>query len=148
MAITQRAGWWRGAGRAALAIGALTAAVSLAGAGDWPQFRGAERDGVSDETGLLKSWPEGGPQVVWRVPLGEGFSGLSVVVERIYTLFSRKGGADEFLVALNALNGEEIWRRPIGPGESLAQTPPALVLRRTEGHSQRRSPKADAAGQE
>ena len=32
--------------------------------GDWPQWRGQNRDGISKETGLLKEWPEGGPALV------------------------------------------------------------------------------------
>src|SRR5690242_12693741 len=35
-------------------------------AGEWPQWRGPRRDGVSAETGLLTAWPDGGPPVVWR----------------------------------------------------------------------------------
>ena len=34
--------------------------------GDWPQFRGPKRDGVSTETNLLKRWPESGPKLIWR----------------------------------------------------------------------------------
>lgn len=82
--------------------------VSTVDASDWPQWRGPEKDGISRETGLLKEWPDGGPQVLWRVPLGEGFSGISVVEKRIYSMFSE--GDDEFVVCLNASNGEEIWR--------------------------------------
>src|SRR4051812_47288887 len=35
---------------------------------DWPQWRGPNRDGVSTETGLLETWPEAGPKVLWRQP--------------------------------------------------------------------------------
>src|SRR5262245_45716753 len=35
--------------------------VALAGAADWPQWRGPQRDGVSQETGLLPEWPKDGP---------------------------------------------------------------------------------------
>ena len=35
--------------------------------GDWPQWRGPNRDGINTESGLLKEWPEEGPKVVWRV---------------------------------------------------------------------------------
>jgi len=41
----------------------LVAAVALGG--DWPQWRGPNRDGISKETGLLKQWPEGGPKQLW-----------------------------------------------------------------------------------
>ena len=50
----------------AFALLALSTAVPAQG-GDWPQFRGPDRDGVSRETGLATQWPEGGPAVAWRV---------------------------------------------------------------------------------
>ena len=86
----------------------LCGGVSVANASDWPQWRGPNRNGISEEMGFLKEWPDDGPQVLWRVPLGEGFSGISVVDERVYTMFSE--GDDEFVVCLSASNGEEIWR--------------------------------------
>ena len=86
----------------------LYGGVSAAGAADWPQWRGPDRDGISRATGLLKEWPDAGPQVLWRVSLGEGFSGISVADGRVYTMFSE--GEDEFVICLNASNGEEIWR--------------------------------------
>ena len=57
--------------------------LALLGAGesaatDWPQFRGPDRDGVSDEKGLAESWSEQGPTELWRVPIGEGFSGMGL----------------------------------------------------------------------
>ena len=76
-------------------------------AADWPQFRGPNRDGVSDETGLLESWPDGGPRELWRVALGEGFSGISVVDGRIFTLYAR--GDDELAGCFDAATGEELW---------------------------------------
>src|SRR5260370_33837051 len=46
---------------------------------DWPQWRGAERNGVSAETGLRKSWPADGPPLGWKTQgLGEGYSAFSV----------------------------------------------------------------------
>ena len=35
--------------------------------GDWPQWRGPNRDGISSDTGLLKEWPEDGPKLAWKV---------------------------------------------------------------------------------
>jgi outer membrane protein assembly factor BamB len=86
----------------------LYGVVSIAGASDWPQWRGPNRNGISQEMGLLKEWSDSGPQVLWQVPLGEGFSGISVDGGRVYTMFSKDN--DEFVVCLNASNGEEIWR--------------------------------------
>ncbi|MFQ5743104.1 MAG: PQQ-binding-like beta-propeller repeat protein [Acidobacteriota bacterium] len=75
---------------------------------DWPQFRGPNRDGISSETGFLESWPEDGPEVIWRVPLGEGFSGISVAGGRLYTMYGRD--RIEYVACLDADSGEEIWR--------------------------------------
>lgn len=77
-------------------------------AADWPQSRGPNRDGISHETGLLKSWPEGGPKVLWRVPIGVGFSGISISGGRLYTMSAE--GDDEFVICLSVENGKEIWR--------------------------------------
>ncbi len=80
----------------------------LSAKAEWPQWRGPNRDGVSNEVGLLKVWPANGPKVLWKVPIGEGFSGISVSQERVYTMFSK--GDDEFVVCLDATDGGEIWR--------------------------------------
>src|SRR5207253_2074359 len=45
---------------------------------DWPQWLGPNRDGVWRETGLLTRFPAGGPKVLWRTPIGTGYSGPAV----------------------------------------------------------------------
>jgi outer membrane protein assembly factor BamB len=51
----------------------------------WPQWRGPRRDGISDENGLLQSWPEGGPKLLWRIDgLGTGWSSPICVGDRLY----------------------------------------------------------------
>ena len=51
----------------------------------WPQWRGPRRDGISAETGLLPSWPENGPKLLWkRDELGQGWSSPIVVGQRVY----------------------------------------------------------------
>ena len=50
---------------------------------DWPQFRGPSRDGKSAETGLLKKWPEGRPELLWSVlttPKAFGFEAATLNV--------------------------------------------------------------------
>ena len=86
----------------------LCGAILTASATEWPQWRGPNRDGVSSEVGLLKEWGPNGPKMLWKVSLGEGFSGISVSQGRVYTMFST--GNDEFVVCLNATDGQEIWR--------------------------------------
>jgi hypothetical protein len=39
--------------------------TSVCSADDWPQWRGPNRSDVSNETGLLQSWPDGGPKRTW-----------------------------------------------------------------------------------
>lgn len=52
---------------------------------DWPQWRGPRRDGISDEKGLLASWPPDGPKPLWKIDgLGKGWSSPIIVGERIY----------------------------------------------------------------
>ncbi|RKU12754.1 hypothetical protein C6502_05255 [Candidatus Poribacteria bacterium] len=92
-----------------LVVSALVCSgILTAIATEWPQWRGPNRDGISDEVGLLKEWSPNGPKVLWKVPLGEGFSGISVSQDRVYTMFSK--GNDEFVVCLDATDGQEIWR--------------------------------------
>lgn len=79
---------------------------------DWPQWRGPNRDGISQEERMVNAWPEGGPEVVWRVPLAEGFSGMSVVQGSVYTMGAE--GDEEFALCLDAASGKEIWRTPVG----------------------------------
>jgi outer membrane protein assembly factor BamB len=75
---------------------------------DWPQWRGPNRDGISQETGLLKSWPKAGPKVLWRVPSGEGYAGIVVAKGRGYTMVGQSG--NEFITCFDPTNGKEIWR--------------------------------------
>jgi len=50
----------------------------------WPQFRGPRRDGICDETGLLKSWPASGPKLLWQTNgLGNGYSAPIITGGRI-----------------------------------------------------------------
>jgi hypothetical protein len=59
--------------------------------GEWPQWRGPNRDGHSSETGLLKDWPKDGPPVLWkRTDIGGGYSTPSVSNGRVYFMSNRK----------------------------------------------------------
>lgn len=101
---------------ALLALGAAFlshTAGAEAGGVDWPQFRGPERNGVSPEKGLLGSWPESGPRVLWRHPIGQGFSGVATSGERLYTMASDR--EHETVVCLAADSGKELWRAALGP---------------------------------
>lgn len=75
---------------------------------DWPQWRGPQRDGKSLETGLLKTWPQEGPRILWRAPLGEGYSGIAIANGLGYTMYDE--GNDEYLVCFDAKSGQRRWR--------------------------------------
>jgi len=81
--------------------------LCLTGA-DWPQFLGPTRNGISTETGLLQSWPEKGPPVLWEREVGEGYSGPVVAGERLI-LFHRLGNK-EVVECLDASSGKERWK--------------------------------------
>src|SRR6516162_5577802 len=105
--------------RALLALAAAGLLSLAAGADDWPQFRGPNRDGVSKETGLLKKWPKEGPPLLWTATdLGLGYSGPAVVGGRLYMSAGR--GDSDVLFALDLKNLEggkpkELWHARIGP---------------------------------
>lgn len=58
--------------------------ASTASADDWPQWLGPKRDGVWREDGILGKFPQGGPKVRWRTPIGEGYSGPAVAHGKVY----------------------------------------------------------------
>lgn len=76
------------------------------------QWRGPNRDGIYADTGLLKEWPEEGPEVLFVAEdLGRGFSSAVATSDMIYASGIRD--TLEYLTALN-LNGEKLWEKPIG----------------------------------
>src|SRR6185436_14189534 len=86
--------------------GLLLAIRFSATANDWPQWRGPQRNGVSQETGLLKEWPKDGPKLQWKATeIGSGYSTPAVVGERLYVL-ANEGLDNEFVEALDAGNGK------------------------------------------
>lgn len=80
---------------------------------DWPQWRGPNHDNVSTETGLLKSWPENGPKLLWTsTEAGLGYSGPAIVGDRLYTLGSDQ--SNDFVIAFDTRTGKRVWSTPIG----------------------------------
>src|SRR4051812_5963763 len=90
----------------------------------WPQWLGPKRDGIWRETGIIENFPDSGAKIRWRVPVGGGFSGPSVVNGRIYLTDRQlkagaKGQRDPFdrgriegaerVLCLNESDGKEIW---------------------------------------
>jgi len=86
----------------------LPAVVSNRTLDDWPQWRGKNRDGVSVEKGLMKTWPQGGPKLAWTANgAGEGYSSFSVAGGKVYTLGARAG--TEYVMAFDEATGKKLW---------------------------------------
>ena len=92
---------------------AVTSAQQPATPAEWFQWRGANRDGISQETGLLQEWPKLGPPLAWRANgVGNGYSSFSTSGGRLYTLGARAG--TEYVVALDRASGKKVWETQNG----------------------------------
>jgi outer membrane protein assembly factor BamB len=101
----------------------LSSPCSLAA--DWPQWRGTNRDGISPETGLLKSWPKEGPKLVWQANIGGAGYGCPVIVgERIYITGAEDDlkGQREFALCLKTQDGTTVWKKELPGGEGRYNT--------------------------
>ena len=92
---------------------------------DWPQWLGAKRDGVWRETGIVEKFPEGGPKLVWKQPIGGGYTGPAVANGKVYVTdwklktgqtkpksdFDRsKREGTESIICLDSATGKELWK--------------------------------------
>src|SRR4051812_13837713 len=77
-------------------------------ADDWPQWLGPKGDSVWRESGILEKFPDEGPRVLWRTPIGGGYSGPAVAKGRVYVLDRQ--------VATGASNPSNPFARGIIPG--------------------------------
>ncbi len=87
---------------------AMVPAEASAAGTDWPRFLGPTGDAKSTETGLRKTWPAGGPPLLWQKTIGEGYAAPSVAGGRLYLFHRLKD--DATLTCMNAETGEEIWQ--------------------------------------
>ena len=108
-------------GLALIALVAVIAADELkatdqapaAAAGNWPQWRGPNRDGISTEKGLLQTWPDDGPRKIFTATgMGGGFSSVAVTGGRIYTMGDRRDG--QYALAFNEADGKPVWATRVG----------------------------------
>lgn len=90
--------------------------VASAASGDWPQFRGPNRDDISPDTGLLKQLPASGPPLAWKAAgLGTGYSTVAILGGRVYSIGENSDSS--YVVALNAADGKPVWTAKVGkPG--------------------------------
>jgi outer membrane protein assembly factor BamB len=96
------------------AIGTILISVVclIVSAQDAAQWRGPNRDGIYNETGLLKKWPDGGPKLLWHFDdLGDGHASASVTSTGVYTtgMIAGKG----YVFAFD-LKGKLLWKKEYG----------------------------------
>jgi outer membrane protein assembly factor BamB len=84
---------------------------------DWPQIFGPNRNHTSPQKGLLRSWPESGPEVLWSINVGRGYGGPVVKNNKVY-LLDRDDEVGDMMRCLNLQTGEELWKFSYdSPGE-------------------------------
>ena len=110
----------------AMIAAVVTVLVSAWGlhADDWPQWMGPTRDGLWTETGILETFPKGGPKKLWSTAVGGGYSGPAVVGGKVFlTDFQRTVGevknnpgerislkGKERILCFDAKTGTETWK--------------------------------------
>ncbi len=81
--------------------------------GSWHQWRGPQRDGTAFSSDPQDAGAFGTPKIIWRRPLGEGLGGIAIDDGKALVLAAKSG--EEFLIALDAGNGDELWSTALGP---------------------------------
>ena len=79
------------------------------GVAQWPQWGGPNRDFTMQSQGLADSWPEKGPQKLWKKRLGDGYSSIVVDDGALYTMYRKGKTSFEYTVALDATTGRKLW---------------------------------------
>jgi outer membrane protein assembly factor BamB len=87
-------------------MAALSATTLLAA--DWPWLNGPRRNHTSEQKGLLRTWPQEGPKVLWTVPLSVGFGGPAVAGWNVY-LLDRDEKVGDTLRVLDLTSGKQLW---------------------------------------
>lgn len=100
--------------------------------GSWVCFRGADRDGISQDSTLLsRKWPESGPPVMWTIPMGEGYAAPVIDQGRAFVLDYDEEAQADTMLCLSLDDGREIWRNSypieITRNHGMSRTVAALV---------------------
>jgi len=98
---------------------------------DWPQWRGPNRDGISQEKSLLKEWPKEGPRQLWKIAgAGSGYSTPAIAGDRLY-LLGNDGLENESVRAFSVADGKSLWTARLGKVGNPNQKPPFPAARST-----------------
>jgi outer membrane protein assembly factor BamB len=74
----------------------------------WTQWGGPHRNFTTEATGIKDTWPASGPRVVWKRPLGEGYSAPAVENDVLYTMYGKS--REEVVIAANVETGNTLWQ--------------------------------------
>jgi len=82
------------------------------GAADWPNWRGPDHNGISQETGWSTQWPADGPKQLWQASVGTGFSSIAVAQGRAYTMGNHASATqtNDTIFCFDAVTGRPIWQ--------------------------------------
>jgi outer membrane protein assembly factor BamB len=75
--------------------------------GDWPGFRGPDRDGAVRGASIATDWATNPRKPVWQKRVGPAWSSMAVVGDRLFT--QEQQGDSEAVVCLDTANGREVW---------------------------------------
>jgi len=89
-------------------IGIVIICTTFMLAQDWPQYLGPNRNSISAQKGILRTWPQNGPEVLWTIAVGIGFGGPVVKDGKVY-LLDRDDEVGDNLRCLDLSNGKELW---------------------------------------
>jgi len=92
-----------------LAVFVVFASLTNAFSQDWPQFMGPDRNSISPQKNLLRSWPAEGPKVLWSVNTGIGYGGPVVKNGKVY-LLDRNDEAGDIMRCFSLADGKELWK--------------------------------------
>lgn len=87
----------------------FSAIISNAGAQDWPQYLGPERNSTSTQKEILRTWPVDGPEVLWTTELGAGFGGPVIKDGKAY-LLDRDDKYGDYMRCFDMKTGKELWK--------------------------------------
>src|ERR1700682_391033 len=73
----------------------------------WTQWGGPNRNFQTEAAGLKDRWPAGGPKVIWKRPLGEGYSSPAVENNFLYTIYGKP--REEVVMAGDTATGKTLW---------------------------------------
>jgi len=121
----------------------VTLAAMQAQAGDWPNYRGANYDGISTETDWQSGWSGKAPKVLWEKSVGTGFSSITALGKIIpFRTFQapkktkKKVKNQDVVYCFDAKTGEEIWKHaydcPLG--DKLYEGGPGATPTINDGH--------------